>query len=53
MVARLRNKEHLIKVLKSLLQVEDMEVLKYTLSSLIESLEEGEAETEDSDISEI
>lgn len=39
----IKDKEHLVKILRFLLDVEDPDVIKMTLESLIESLEDEEA----------
>ena len=43
MVVKINDKEHLIKILRSLLNVEDIDVIKYSLESLIDSLEDEES----------
>jgi hypothetical protein len=48
-VVYIKNKKHLIKILRFLLDVEDPDVIKMTLESLIESLEDDTAQPKDND----
>jgi len=44
MVLNIEDKEHLIKILKSLINIKDPDILKFTIESLIESIEEQKDE---------
>jgi hypothetical protein len=48
-VVYIKDKEHLIKILRFLLDVEDPDVIKMTLESLIESLEDDATPPKDND----
>jgi len=48
-VVYIKDKEHLITILRFLLDVEDPDVIKMTIESLIESLEDEQSGQKDND----
>ena len=40
-MVNLKNRKHLIKVLKSLIDIDDIDIIKYSLASLVDVLEEN------------
>ena len=47
------NKTHLIAILKVLLDIDDIQVMKYTIESLVEELEDSGGENTTNDIGEM
>jgi hypothetical protein len=48
-MTQIANQKSLISVLKVLLKTDDIEIIKYTLESLIDDLEDSEPDTEGND----